>query len=296
MKRTAFVITLLIAAASANAAPWTYHGTLNDGGKPANGPYDLRLTLINDAGTASVGQPITLYNVPVKDGNFSAEVEFGVDLSRAPPLKLKTEVAQNGDGFSSLGEPTRFDPKATLAGICWDTTGNVLAAGEFLGSTNNEPLELRSNNVKVMRITGGLTQGGVNIESGATANLVTNGNVAQTIAGGGLAGQSCGYSGNSSCSNTTTEDAATIGGGIANIASGRYTVVAGGATNQASGRFSTVSGGERNTALGGSSVVGGGDFNVASGAYSTASGGASNCAGGNYSWAGGFGVKIRPGN
>jgi trimeric autotransporter adhesin len=58
MKRTNLWIALLAVANLASAAPWTYRGTLNDGGKPANGQYDLRLTLDNEAGTQSVTQPI----------------------------------------------------------------------------------------------------------------------------------------------------------------------------------------------------------------------------------------------
>ena len=85
MKRTVLFIALFTAASLVAAAPWTYRGTLHDGGKPANGNYDLRLTLINDAGTQSVSQPLTLHNVAVKDGEFSAEVDFGFDLSTAPP-------------------------------------------------------------------------------------------------------------------------------------------------------------------------------------------------------------------
>ena len=89
MNRILICLALIVATAMATAAPWTYRGTLNDGGKPANGQYDLRLTLINAAGTASVSQPITLNNVSIKDGNFAADVDFGFDLANAPALKLK---------------------------------------------------------------------------------------------------------------------------------------------------------------------------------------------------------------
>jgi Chaperone of endosialidase len=124
MQRTTLFIALLAAANFASAAPWTYRGTLYDGGKPANGTYDVRLTLINAAGNASISQPITVFNVPVKDGSFSAEVDFGTDLANAPAMKLKTEVNQAGSGFVSLGEPSNFDPKAALAGECWGINGN----------------------------------------------------------------------------------------------------------------------------------------------------------------------------
>ena len=126
MKRTVLTIALLAAAGVTSAAPWNYRGTLNDGGKPANGSYDVRLTLINAAGTTSVSQAITVYNVAVKAGSFATEVDFGIDLSNAPAMKLQVEVAQGNSGFVSLGAPSAFDPKSVLAiGACWSSTGGT---------------------------------------------------------------------------------------------------------------------------------------------------------------------------
>ncbi|MBL0163244.1 MAG: tail fiber domain-containing protein [Xanthomonadales bacterium] len=271
---------------------------MNDGGKPANGEYDLRLTLLNEAGTASVSQPITLYNVPVRDGNFSAEVEFGIDLSLAPALKLKTEVGQNNSGFSSLSESTRFDPKAALAGICWDTTGNVVAAGEFLGSTNNQPLVLRSNNQSVLQLTGGLSNGAANILAGSPSNTLNNGTIGQTVSGGGDTRTNCGASSTASCRNSTGDQfatvsggvgnnavgiGATIGGGVSNTTNGDRNVISGGLKNQTSSFDSTVAGGSSNVATGSSSAVAGGYTNSATGSSSNVSGGSSNISAGDYS-------------
>ena len=45
----------------------------------------------------------------VRDGQFAAEVDFGLDLRKAPALALRTEVQQGGGGFVALGAPaTRF--------------------------------------------------------------------------------------------------------------------------------------------------------------------------------------------
>ena len=197
MKRIALCTVLLSAVSLAQAAPWTYRGTLNDGGKPANGDYDLRITLLDETGARSVTQPITLHGVRVENGSFAADVDFGLDLSRAPAMKLKTEVAQHGSAFAGIGEPTRFDPKAALAGICWDTTGNVVAAGEFLGSTNNAVVELKSNNRRVARFDGAF--GSANeaiVVLGSSANVATGRGA--TIGGGGSTSVNCG-SGSSRC-------------------------------------------------------------------------------------------------
>ena len=289
------ILALLGASQTAQAAPWTYRGTLNDGGKPANGSYDLRLTLTDAAGVRAIGQPLTLYGVAVKDGNFAADVDFGVDLTNAPALKLKTEVAQGGSGFVSLGEPSRFDPKAALAGICWDTTGNVVAAGEFLGSTNDVAVDIKAKNLRVARFKAAGTVASYGdapqVTLGSAANIASE--VGATVSGGG-ATRDIGGGLSPSNANSATNQFATVGGGIGNDATGVFSLVAGGASNAASGKAATVSGGSTNAADGENSVVAGGLLNLAAGYSSTVSGGALNCAGGNNSWAGGTRAIVRP--
>lgn len=245
MQRTSIFVALMLAMSVANATPWTYRGTLNDGGKPADGSYDLRLTLMNGSATRAVVQPITLYGVGVRKGNFSVEVDFGLDLGQAPPMTLKTEVGQGGAGFAILGEPTPFDPKAALAGMCWDTTGNVVAAGEFLGASNNVPLLLRANNKAVVSAYPSVVS--PNLVSGYEGNVLATASSGQTIAGGG----------ESAKVNRVENDFATVGGGRG---------------NRAQGLLSTVSGGDSNKAFGEQSTVGGGFSNCAGGDYSWAGG------------------------
>ncbi len=245
MQRTWFFVALMLAMSVANASPWTYRGTLNDGGKPANGRYDLRLTLMNDAATHVVVQPITLYDVIVRNGDFSVEVDFGIDFAAAPAMKLRTEVGQGGAGFATLGEPTSFDPKAALAGICWDTTGNVVAAGEFLGATNNVPLLLRANNKPVFSAYPGVAS--PNLVSGYEGNTLATASNGQTIAGGG----------ESTKINRVESDFATVGGGRGNRAQGLLSTVSGGDSNKAYGEYGSVGGGFSNCAGGDYSWAGG---------------------------------------
>jgi len=290
-------IALLLAASTAtvSAEPWTYRGTLQDAGQPANGRYDLRLSLLDGGASRSIGSPVTLFGVAVRDGNFAVDVDFGVELSNAPPLTLQTEVAQSGSGFVSLGAPVRFDPKATLAGICWDTTGNVVTAGEFIGSTNSQPLVLRAANVRVLEMTGALVNGAANLVAGAASNQVSSGEEGQTISGGGNTTSTCGSTSNLPCRNQTSDSYATVSGGIGNFAGGDGTVVGGGVDNKASDLRTVVAGGRNNVASGRYALVAGGESNTASGYYSTVSGGTGNCAAGEYSWAGGRNAVVRPG-
>ncbi len=325
MKRTALTLALLVATSAASAAPWTYRGTLNDGGKAANGTYDLRVTLLNAAKTATVYGPTTLYDVKVVNGNFAAEVDFGTDLSAAPAMTLITEVQQGNSGFVPLGEAMPFDPKVALAGVCWDIEGNAGTnpATNFIGTTDYKALVLRANNKPAFRIFP--SSESPNLVAGVDGNTVSGLHSGQVVAGGGSAANTCGYSGTNACINRTQDnyatvgggfynrsvgsasfvgggsgnlaggDAGVVGGGFENVADADRSTVAGGEHNETTGDYSTISGGRGNTAKGDYTTVGGGTSNAAYGDRSTIVGGYNNCAGGDSSWAGGSNVKIRPG-
>lgn len=292
-------IALSLATSVASAAPWTYRGTLNDGGQPANGSYDIRVSLLSEGQNTSIAGPMTLYDVAVKNGQFGVDVDFGIDLANAPVMRLKTEVQQGGSGFVPLGLPTYFDAKAALGSMCWDTSGNsgTNPSNNFLGTTDAQPLVLRTQNVQSLRIEPsaqlfGGTPSTANIIAGSSANNVGAGVRGATIAGGGLP------IGDSDPDPDISDEAPNL----VNVA---YGTVSGGMGNQAgsdpgnyvtSRAFATVSGGLHNLASNGSSTVGGGLNNEATGRSSTVSGGQANCAGGDYSWAGGYSAKVRPGN
>ena len=312
MKRTLLTLALLAASSAVHAAPWIYKGTLNDAGKPANGQYDLRITLLNEAKTAHVSSPITLSSVDVVDGIFSVEVDFGIDLTTAPVMALKTEVQQGESGFVSLGEATRFDAKAALGSSCWDTAGNAGTNGlsDFLGTTDNQPVSIRANNRRAILIQPSaelsldrpITH---NIVAGSRANLVVSPARGATIAGGGSENNADptyttggsnrvddhygtvggGFDNQAGSSSASATDAvfATVGGGLLNSANGSGSTVSGGDGNTASGIDSTVSGGDGNTASGVESAVSGGAGNIASGGNSSVSGGADNIASGSTS-------------
>ena len=325
MKRTLLTLALLAAIPTLHAEPWNYRGTLNDGGALANGKYDLRVTLLDEAKSKNFTSPITLYAVDVVDGNFAVDVDFGIDLSTAPAMALKTEVQQGSSGFVALGEPTHFDPKSALAGVCWDTSGNAgTGPSDFLGTVDNKPLELRTNLRRAVRIEPSTEIGSnsrpltSNFIGGSVANNVSVPARGGTISGGGAengldpdyttggsnrvddhygtigggfdnqAGSDDGNAGNAAF--------ATVAGGRANQAIASSSVAGGGSNNIASGASSVVAGGASNQASGTLSVVGGGITNVADGSYSSVAGGVLNCAGGDFSWVGGARARTRVGN
>ena len=56
----------------------TYQGELNENGTPANGAYPTAFTLFDDAvGGIVVGTPVVHGAMPVVDGRFTADLDFG---------------------------------------------------------------------------------------------------------------------------------------------------------------------------------------------------------------------------
>ena len=152
----------------------------------------------------------------------------------------------------------------------WDLGGNAIQPGEFLGTTNSEPLELHVNNFRALRIEADPGENAHLLIGGYEGNTVTTGVVGATISGGG---------GSSSGTNRVTDDFGTVGGGANNQAGDgadlfpiSYPTVAGGLNNTAGGHTSTVSGGFGNDASGVAATIPGGNSNAATGAYSFAAG------------------------
>jgi hypothetical protein len=189
-------------------------------------------------------------------------------------------------------------------------TGNAgtTPGANFVGTTDNEPLEFWANDVRALRLEpggvsayttylygdSGLT-GAPNVVGGSPVNFVFAGSVGATIGGGGATN----YAGLSG-PNSVLSDFGTVGGGENNIAgysnyissSAPYATVGGGYSNTASGLATTVGGGQGNTAgLGGGSssyaTVGGGLNNTAKGASATVAGGELNTSGGSSATVGG---------
>jgi hypothetical protein len=161
----------------------------------------------------------------------------------------------------------------TFGTTFWKANGNsgTTAGTNFLGTTDNQPLELRVNGTRALRLEPTLNDVNhsnlVNVIAGSLVNYVSNSVVGATIAGGGAA-----YFYDLGDTNSVTADFGTVGGGGNNTASGVFSTVGGGLNNTASGGYSTVGGGIDNTASGTESMVAGGYNNKAAGNNSFAAG------------------------
>ncbi|GEM_PF-1489933 len=317
-----------------------------------NGTFSLRFSLhsaVSGAGNEVWNQ--TISNVTVSNGSFAVlltgfpagtfnnnlflEIKVGSDVPLAPRQQLATvayafradsvkDGAITTNALAASAVTAAKIANATItsnkfaAGIfnplAWLLAGNsgTNAATQFLGTTDNQPLELRVNNVRGLRLTPLVTAdfSAVNVLAGAPANSITVGVDVATIAGGGytiggvnrgnrvtdrfgtVGGGSLNVAGNGNADFTDAWNATVSGGesnqargagsfigsGFGNIASGSYSVITGGFQNQTSGGIVSIPGG---------ATVGGGRDNNASGSFATIPGGTDNSASGAFSFAAG---------
>ncbi|MGA2557621.1 MAG: hypothetical protein ABSG04_15240, partial [Verrucomicrobiota bacterium] len=98
----------------------------------------------------------------------------------------------------------------------WQTGGNTVASGQFIGSTNNQPVEFWVNGGRALRLEPGTSGlGAPNVIGGSPNNLVASGVVGATIGGGGETN----FFG-SSLNNSVTANFGTVAGGFLNVAAG----------------------------------------------------------------------------
>jgi hypothetical protein len=175
--------------------------------------------------------------------------------------------AGNGAGLSNVNA-------VALGGVAaanfWQLGGNSVASGAFIGTIDNQDMDFRVNNVRGLRLrlatdSLGLFHNAPDVVMGSPVNFITAGFVGATISGGG--GNDT--SGNPHVNNVGA-DFGTVGGGLANTASGPGSFVGGGGFdgtaiqgNNAGGAASVVGGGLNNSNLSYAGTIGGGVLNKA---------------------------------
>jgi len=187
-------------------------------------------------------------------------------LSGALPASALTG---NGSGLSGVNATSLNGQGATNF---WQTTGNNLAAGQVLGSTNNQPLTLIANGLPAAVITP--NAGGPEIVLGAAQNTING----SSSPGSSILGGSGNYVNTGSPysvigggqSNSVTLADSFIGGGSGNVITYPYGVIGGGLNNFLSNSGNSVIGGGNGNTVTDSSgaVIGGGLQNtIANGPY-----------------------------
>ncbi len=276
----------------------TYQGRLTEAGAPATGPHDVRFILYNrDAGGSQVGSTVVLEDVPITNGLFTVQLDFGqVFDGTARWLEVAVRDGSSTGGYTTLSprQPVTAAPYALHSADAWNLSGNAGAnpRTSFIGTTDPVTFTVRVSDTAALRIVPaadgefGLSP---NLIGGHSANRVGRGVVGATIAGGGTS-LACGEDERGPCANQVTASFGAIGGGTSNTA-GSFATVSGGHNNVAGEGFATVSGGAGNIASGVYAAIGGGGNNSAGGFFATIPGGAYNQAQGYYSFAAGRGAQ-----
>jgi hypothetical protein len=150
MKAIVLATTLIITPAI--AAPFTYQGSLQDGGTPANGAYDIRISLHNAlVGGSQIGPTLNFNGVSVNDGLFELEVDFG-DVFDANNSYIFIQVRDGASTGAYTGlsprSPITSTPKAQFAATAgalanpqWIEAPGILHYGDgddkvFINRTN----------------------------------------------------------------------------------------------------------------------------------------------------------------
>src|SRR5262245_10546992 len=164
------VLAVLICFAAAaqvfaQGTAFTYQGRLNASGVPANGSYDLRFTVYDSVGGATVlAGPLTGSGVAVANGLFTVTLDFATGVFTGPARWLQIAVRTNGAAtFTNLSprQALTASPYAIHAG----TASNVVN-GTVVKSLNN----LRDN---------------VTLAAGANVTLTPSGNTLTIASTGG---------------------------------------------------------------------------------------------------------------
>ncbi len=297
-------ITLAVAL-PATASTFVYEGRLDDRGQPANGRYDIQLAPYTTEKQGSALAPaITFEEVDVRDGRFRIDFDLALSEADSAWLELAVRAGDEGTTFSTIPGRTKAIA-APLVGACWSTLGDsgVIAATNFLGTTDAQPINIRANGVQGWSMTGG-ADGYVNIIGGGQG--LTSLNPPQILSGaqGAFIGNGgkrlAGLFGSLAEGNRVSDHNGVIAGGYGNLAgnldanpdNGAFATVGGGIFNSAIGTRSFIGGGDGNRARGTYAMIGSGANNAAPGTASMVPGGIGSCAGGDYSFAAGRGARV----
>jgi hypothetical protein len=124
---------------------FTYQGSLDDGGVPANGEYDIQFTLTDELGTVMAG-PICMDNVMVIEGLFTVELDFGEQFY-GDARELEMAVRSGGalgdcgsGGYTTLSPRQKLNATPYALGLRLPFSGSQSINGDVFSILNNSAL------------------------------------------------------------------------------------------------------------------------------------------------------------
>jgi trimeric autotransporter adhesin len=210
-------------------------------------PAPYAITASNLSGTLPAAQ----LSGTIGSSNLSGAYSGALTMTN-PANVFVGSFTGNGAGLSNVPAGTLVGtvPAASL-GNAWQIAGNggTTAGTHFLGTTDNQPLEIKVNGTRALRLEPN-TNNAPNVIAGSPWNYAETNSIGSTIAGGG---GGLNY----------------FGGPYTNIISGYFDTIGGGAQNLISGSFGTIGGGAQNVIRSTHSTIAGGNANIISSAASS---------------------------
>jgi len=212
-------------------------------------------------------------------GTITGPLVLGSNMNAVPQAGMLRWTGTDFEGYTGsrwVSVMTNVN-SALLGGLSsssfWQLGGNGGTRAEnFLGTTDNQPLEMRVNGGRALRLEP--TANSPNVIGGDPNNSVAPGVSGASIGGGGTNAAVGSFTTvGGGAGNTSAADYATVGGGHYNTSSGDTATVAGGASNRSVGVYATVGGGRANTSRGFAATVGGGQVNLSDGDNAAVGGG-----------------------
>lgn len=141
----AALVCALFGLPNANAASFTYHGSLTTDGVPADGRYDIQLTVYKSStSTVQLGQPTTVYGVDVHKGSFNTVVDLGAASEGGAWVAAAVRKAGAGD-FEALSGRTPVAPDGTCPDA-WLINGNSGTDGTaYVGTSDDATFSIGVN-------------------------------------------------------------------------------------------------------------------------------------------------------
>ena len=149
MRRTVVsALTTLLAAASLtlsayaqqSSTAFTYQGFLRDNGQPANGTYDFRFALYDDAtGGNQIGSFFYAEDVRVADGLFTVEVDFGTapfNTGARRWLEIGVRPGNHPGGHALLAPRIELTP-VPYALYAQNVASNAVSANQLANDPNS---------------------------------------------------------------------------------------------------------------------------------------------------------------
>jgi hypothetical protein len=259
-------------------------------------PYAIYAPNAGLAATADSANSVAAANV---SGTLQlSQLPTGLLTNAQPGVTLSGTFSGDGAGVTNVNAVALNGLKATNF---WQTAGNSGTSptnGNFLGTTDNQPLELWVGQSRALRLEPDTNNfGAPNVIGGAPNNFVDPGIYGATIAGGGVLNYTTNGYEPGPGSNHVSAIWGAIGGGRRNTVAADHSAIAGGHDNLiqplaydsaiGGGSFNTINnsdeesviaGGENNTVQtnADAAAIGGGVQNSAGGFYSTIAGGGAN--------------------